>query len=169
MLKLFLSLFRIDIRLSGRHKCHLVRLPWYQVSLPKKCLLFRFAEVSRATAPRSARCPWKPRADGGPPSPVRSRIYRYMVTPHGRGFANPLAEGDHPATSHPPGTLKGYVWGFHAGAWWVTSRLSLGSGQGSGSSQTRLQSRPRSSNRLSQSMPWRIALTVRPGLLQLLW
>ena len=35
-----------------------------------------------------------------------------MVTPHGRGFANPLAEGDHPATSHPPGTLTGVCMGF---------------------------------------------------------
>ena len=49
MLKLCLSLFRINIRLSGRHKCHLVRLPWYQVSLPKKCLLFRFADIHLTT------------------------------------------------------------------------------------------------------------------------
>ena len=59
---------------------------------------------------------------------------------------------------------QGYVWGFQA-AWRVTSRLGLGSGQGSGRSQTRLQRRPRSSNRRSQSMPWRITLT-RPGLRQ---
>ena len=39
-------------------------------------------------------------------------------------------------------------------------------GQGSGSSQTRLQRRPRSSNRRSQSMPWRMMLTVRTGLPQ---
>ena len=39
-------------------------------------------------------------------------------------------------------------------------------GQGSGSSQTRLQRRPLSSNRLSQSMPWRIPLTVRAGRLR---
>ena len=50
----------------------------------------------------------------------------------------------------------------------MTSRLDLGSGQGSGSSHTRLQNRPRCSNRLSQTMPCRITLTVRPGLLQLL-
>ena len=81
MLKLFLSLSRIDIRLSGRHKCHLVRLPWYQVSLPKKCLLFRFAEVSRAAAPRSARCPWKPRADGGEPGPRDPATARSHQTP----------------------------------------------------------------------------------------
>ena len=28
---LWLSLFRINVRLSGRHKCHSVRLPWYQM------------------------------------------------------------------------------------------------------------------------------------------
>ena len=44
----------------------------------------------------------------------------------------------------------------------MTSRLDLGCGQGSGSSQTRLQSRPWRSSRLSQSMPCRITLTVRP-------
>ena len=49
----------------------------------------------------------------------------------------------------------------------MTSRLGLGSGQGSGSSQTRLQRRPLSSNRRSQSMPWRMmTLTVRTGLPQ---
>ena len=53
---------------------------------------------------------------------------------------------------------------FRRGPWRVTSRLSLGSGQGSGSSQTRLQRRPRSSNRRSQSMPYRITLTIRLGL-----
>ena len=58
---------------------------------------------------------------------------------------------------------QGYVWGFYAGAWRVTSRLSLGSGQGSGSSHTRFQSRPRCRNRLSRAMPWRITLTVRTG------
>ena len=26
-----LSLFRINVRLSGRQKCHSVRLPWYQM------------------------------------------------------------------------------------------------------------------------------------------
>ena len=44
-------------------------------------------------------------------------------------------------------------------------QVLLGWGQGSGSSQTRLQRRPLSSNRLSQSMPWRITLTVRAGRL----
>ena len=50
----------------------------------------------------------------------------------------------------------------------VTSRLDLGSGQGSGSSHTRLQNRPRCGNRLSQVMPCRITLTVRPGFSRLL-
>ena len=39
----------------------------------------------------------------------------------------------------------------------------MGSGQGSGSSHTRLQNRPRCSNLLSRGMPYRITLTVRPG------
>ena len=47
----------------------------------------------------------------------------------------------------------------------MTSRSDLGSGQGSGSSHTRLQNRPRCSNHLSQAMPYRITLTVRPGLI----
>ena len=50
----------------------------------------------------------------------------------------------------------------------MISKLSLGSGQGSGSSHTRLQDRPRCSNRLSQAMPYRITLTVRPGFSRLL-
>ena len=50
----------------------------------------------------------------------------------------------------------------------MTSRLDLGSGQGSGSSQTRLQNRPRCSNRLSHVMPCRVTLTVRPGFSRLL-
>ena len=45
----------------------------------------------------------------------------------------------------------------------MISRLDLGSGQGSGSGHTRLQNRPQCSNRLSQAMPYRITLTVRPG------
>ena len=49
--------------------------------------------------------------------------------------------------------LTGVCIGFHAGAWRVTSKSGLGSGQGSGSSHTRLQNRPRCSNRLSQAMP----------------
>ena len=54
------------------------------------------------------------------------------------------------------GLLTGVCIGFHAGAWRVTSKLDLGSGQGSGSSHTRLQDRPWCSNRLSQVMPCRI-------------
>ena len=46
----------------------------------------------------------------------------------------------------------------------MTSRLDLGSG----SSHTRLQNRPRCGNRLSQVMPCRITLTVRPGFSRLL-
>ena len=57
---------------------------------------------------------------------------------------------------------------FYGGTSRVTSRLDLGSGQGSGSSQTRLQSLPRCSERLSQAMPCRITLTVRPGFSGLL-
>ena len=44
--------------------------------------------------------------------------------------------------------------GFQAGAWQVTPRLGLGSGHGSGSSHTRLHSRPRCSNLVSQPMPY---------------
>ena len=50
----------------------------------------------------------------------------------------------------------------------MISRLDLGLGQGSGSSQTRLQRRPLSSNRRSQSMPRRNTLTFRFGFCQLL-
>ena len=50
----------------------------------------------------------------------------------------------------------------------MISTLGLGLGQGSGSSQTRFQRRPLSSNRRSQSMPWRITLTFRFGFCQLL-
>ena len=50
-------------------------------------------------------------------------------------------------------SLTGVCIGFHAGAWRVISKSGLGSGQGSGSSHTRLQNRPRCSNRLSQAMP----------------
>ena len=64
--------------------------------------------------------------------------------------------------------LTGVCIGFHVGAWRVTSRSDLGSGQGSGSSHTRLQNRPRCSNHLSQAMPYRITLTVRPGFSRLL-
>ena len=64
--------------------------------------------------------------------------------------------------------LTGVCIGFHIGAWRVTSRSDLGSGQGSGSSHTRLQNRPRCSNHLSQAMPYRITLTVRPGFSRLL-
>ena len=39
----------------------------------------------------------------------------------------------------------------------------LGSGQGSGSSQTRRQSLPWWSSRRSQFMPYRITLTIRAG------
>ena len=65
--------------------------------------------------------------------------------------------------------LTGVCMEFYGGATRVTSRLDLGSGQGSGSSQTRLQKRPKCSKRLSQAMPWRITLTIRPvccGLLR---
>ena len=64
-----------------------------------------------------------------------------------------------------PPADKGMYGVFRQGHW-VTSRLGLGSGQGSGSSQTRLQRRPLSNNHLSQSMPWRMTLTVRTGLPQ---
>ena len=67
-----------------------------------------------------------------------------------------------------PHPLTGVCIGFHVGAWRVTSRSDLGSGQGSGSSHTRLQNRPRCSNHLSQAMPYRITLTVRPGFSRLL-
>ena len=66
------------------------------------------------------------------------------------------------------GGLTGVCIGFHVGAWRVTSKSGLGSGQGSGSSHTRLQNRPRCSNRLSQAMPYRMTLTVRPGFSRLL-
>ena len=49
--------------------------------------------------------------------------------------------------------LTGVCIGFHVGAWRVISKSGLGSGQGSGSSHTRLQNRPRCSNHLSQAMP----------------
>ena len=68
----------------------------------------------------------------------------------------------------PGAGLTGVCIGFHVGAWRVTSRSDLGSGQGSGSSHTRLQNRPRCSNHLSQAMPYRITLTVRPGFSRLL-
>ena len=71
-------------------------------------------------------------------------------------------------TSPPRRRLTGVCIGFHVGAWRVTSRSDLGSGQGSGSSHTRLQNRPRCSNHLSQAMPYRITLTVRPGFSRLL-
>ena len=61
-------------------------------------------------------------------------------------------------------SLTGVCIGFHVGAWRVISKSGLGSGQGSGSSHTRLQNRPWCSNRLSQAMPYRITLTVRTGL-----
>ena len=77
----------------------------------------------------------------------------------------------HPVVLEEPApvkTLTGVCIGFHVGAWRVTSRSDLGSGQGSGSSHTRLQNRPRCSNHLSQAMPYRITLTVRPGFSRLL-
>ena len=70
--------------------------------------------------------------------------------------------------TYPCQGLTGVCIGFHVGAWRVTSRSDLGSGQGSGSSHTRLQNRPRCSNHLSQAMPYRITLTVRPGFSRLL-
>ena len=78
--------------------------------------------------------------------------------------------GDWKNTHRPPRSsrLTGVCIGFHVGAWRVTSRSDLGSGQGSGSSHTRLQNRPRCSNHLSQAMPYRITLTVRPGFSRLL-
>ena len=66
----------------------------------------------------------------------------------------------------PPPPLTGVGMGFLRWDMTRISRLSLGSGQGSGSSQTRLQRRPLISNRRSQSIPWRITLTVRAGRLQ---
>ena len=69
-------------------------------------------------------------------------------------------------TSGPLDSLTGVCIGFHVGAWRVISKSGLGSGQGSGSSHTRLQNRPWCSNRLSQAMPYRITLTVRTGLPQ---
>ena len=65
------------------------------------------------------------------------------------------------------GGLTGVCIEFQAGARQWISRPGLGSGHGSGSSHTRLQSLPRCINRLSQPMPWRTRLTVRPGLLLL--
>ena len=69
-------------------------------------------------------------------------------------------------TSGPLDSLTEVCIGFHVGAWRVISKSGLGSGQGSGSSHTRLQNRPWCSNRLSQAMPYRITLTVRTGLPQ---
>ena len=60
-------------------------------------------------------------------------------------------------------TGQGYVKGFHGGEWQVMCIWGLGSGQGSGSSQTRRQSRPWYSNRRSQPTPYRITLTVLTG------
>ena len=71
-------------------------------------------------------------------------------------------------TQRPGGTLTGVCMASYRGTSRVTSRLDLGCGQGSGSSQTRLQSLPRCSERLSQAMPCRITLTVRPGFSGLL-
>ena len=65
-------------------------------------------------------------------------------------------------------SLTGVCMASYRGTSRVTSRLDLGCGQGSGSSQTRLQSLPRCSERLSQAMPCRITLTVRPGFSGLL-
>ena len=64
--------------------------------------------------------------------------------------------------------LTGMCMAIYGGTWRVTSRLGLGSGQGSGRSQTRFQRRSLSSNRRSQLMPWRITLTFRFGSCQLL-
>ena len=64
--------------------------------------------------------------------------------------------------------LTGVCIEFQAEARQWISRPGLSSGHGSGSSHTRLQSLPRCINRLSQPMPWRTRLTVRPGLLLLL-
>ena len=76
--------------------------------------------------------------------------------------------GENDDGAGPGAGLTGVCIGFHVGAWRVTSRSDLGSGQGSGSSHTRLQNRPRCSNHLSQAMPYRITLTVRPGFSRLL-
>ena len=76
--------------------------------------------------------------------------------------------GDDAFGMSPSFPLTGVCIGFHVGAWRVTSMSGLGSGQGSGSSHTRLQNRPRCSNRLSQAMPYRMTLTVRPGFSRLL-
>ena len=67
-----------------------------------------------------------------------------------------------------PMAPAGVCMAFYGGTSRITSRLDLVSGQGSGSSQTRLQSLPRCSERLSQAMPCRNTLTVRPGLSGLL-
>ena len=69
-------------------------------------------------------------------------------------------------TRHSFYPLTGMCMAIYGGTWRVTSRLGLGSGQGSGSSQTRFQRRPLSISHRSQSMPWRMTLTVRAGRLR---
>ena len=103
--------------------------------------------------------------------------YRTRRTAPGRqGMSTPSGwsrSGAGPGGEAPParcrswgmGPLTGVGMTFYGGTRRGTSRLGLGSGQGSGSNQTRLQRRPLSSKRLSQSMPWRITLTVRAGRL----
>ena len=66
-----------------------------------------------------------------------------------------------PRSFQPPETDR-VCMEFYGGAKRVTFKLDLSSGQGSGSSHTRLQNRPRCNDRLSQEMPYRITLTVRP-------
>ena len=115
------------------------------------------------------------RGGGGPPSARRSGR-RASGWPTGTGGGAPVCLGTVRHQPEPqrlpelsPSTrLTGVCIGFHVGAWRVTSRSDLGSGQGSGSSHTRLQNRPRCSNHLSQAMPYRITLTVRPGFSRLL-
>ena len=99
---------------------------------------------------------------------VYQNVNHYIVL---SGFGSSLSIKETTSNAEDAGGeagLTGVCMAFYGGTSRVTSRLDLGSGQGSGSSQTRLQSLPRCSERLSQAMPCRITLTVRPGFSGLL-